>query len=192
MEYNEIFKKKFEELNELHTLVKENKFREDMHLNLKYGEGYFSLIQRMIEKFQEIVKLDKDGQLSVLDPFLFYHDFMSCATSSKATVYWLNRIGDEMYEKRLNIKNRNEDDQMDDWEDLKEYMVELENYIICIHMFLNTMRFDVFYAWDRGVFMRYEWNEDNKKYEPVHIVKEKKPGNKEYILNNNVFPTLKD
>ena len=130
MEYNDVFMKKFEELKELHTLVKENRFRENMELNLKYGEGYFSLIQKMIEKFQEIVKLDKEDQLSKLDPFLFYHDFMSCATNSKATVYWLNRVDDEMYEKRLAIKNRIETNPKEDWEDLRDYMVEMENYIM--------------------------------------------------------------
>ena len=176
---------KIERLSELHDKIKENKYRENMHLYLKYASGYYNLLFDFLETFYEMTKEAKkngEGQLSKLDPMLFYHDFHAAILTSKM---YAQDILEDAYDEYGGSPEK-------DWDVIEEEMIEIENGIGCIHRFIESGRFDIFYAWKRGVYMRFEWNNKEQCYEPKHIVKEYKEGNRKYILENNIFPTLDD
>lgn len=188
MKFSQEIQDKIMELDELHTLIKNNKFRENMQINYKYGPGYFDLLYKFSDKFNEIRKLDSVGQLSKLNSFLFIHDFNSDINICRASIMWIIRYENNDPFARTQLS---EEDIQDDWAIIIKRTEDLERAIGCIHSFIETSYFDTFYAWERGVYMKYEWNSENFTYEPVKILKEYKPGNKDFVLANNIFPTLK-
>ena len=181
-EFNE--QEYIERISALHQKIKENKFRENNFVNIKYASGYFDLLSELLDTFWTLKKNTDNRFLKKLKAELFYHDFASPISISRNAAYFLAR--DDYDDAISKIKDKETDISI-----INEKREYIERNLGCIHEFIDTGMITRFYAWDRGVYLEYRWNEDVEDFEPVRIVEEYNKGNAKYILDNNIFPTIK-
>lgn len=181
-EFNE--QEYIKKITDIHKQIKENKFREDNFVNIKYASGYFDLLSELLDVFWTLKKNTDNKFLKKLKAELFYHDFASPISTSRNAAYFLAR--DDYDDAISKIKDRDTDIRI-----INEKREYIERNIGSIHEFIETGMLTKFYAWDRGVYLEYRWNEDVEDFEPVKILEEGRKGNAKYVLENNIFPTVK-
>lgn len=152
----------YENMLEIHDKIKENPFRIDFETNIRYYKGYFDLLYKLEEMFYELCKEAKKNNTNIQlasVPMDFFHDFRAAITSSKISAYWIDRDDYESIQEMGIDKEKQIDREI-----IIERAREIEFGLSAIHFFIETGRFDFFYAWERKEYHRFEWDEDLQKY----------------------------
>lgn len=156
----------YEKMQEIHNKIKENPFRLDFEINLRYYRGYFDLLFELEDMFYEIHKEAKKNNTNIQlasIPMDFFHDFRYAIISSEASAYHLDKDDYERYFK-LNINKNKQSDK----ENIIELSRMIELNLSAIHSFIETGEFNFFYAFGDEGYNRFKWNNELQKWTKIN------------------------
>lgn len=150
----------YEKMLEIHDKIKENPFRVDFEINLRYYKGYFNLLYELEDMLylahKEAKKNNANPQLAGI-PLDFFHDFRYMMISSKTSAYHLDKDDYERYFK-LNINKNKQSDR----ENIIELSRLIELNLTAIHSFIETGEFNSCYLYTRSY--KLEWDDKLQKW----------------------------
>lgn len=159
-ESSEEIKRLVQELDSVHDQVKNNNYRLDHKVYDRYGTGYYDLLSKMNDIFNQIRKIyeakDENCQLAKIK-WDFFHDFQADINVSRADIYW--------------IVKKDPLDEDNPFEEIYEREENIERAIGYVHTFIETGTFNTFCMWHRGAYLQMDWNEEEGIYYPTRIVK---------------------
>lgn len=155
-------------LNELHDAIKENPFRRDYEVNMKYGKGYFDTVYKFAETFYQFIKAmqrnefedatEADKRLAKVVVLDFIHDFYAACNICRSCA-----------------KHYLETESQDFLDIIHEREELLELCISCIHGYLDTGMLDRYPFSTRDGIGWAEWNDETNGYEYVQNNKKEFP-----------------
>lgn len=181
------------EMLEIHDRLKENKFRENLELNIKYANGYCTQMKKLLQSFWEVVKQtqkeDSENPLAKIS-WNFYHDYMATIVTISN---YSNCITDDNFYERIKKYTNISRSKKEDIEIITEEFEEMEIYFQYLHRYLETGFMDHLAYWYRGVLVEYAYDFETNEYIPNEVLKYKDEDTKKYYTNaklREVFPQL--
>ena len=152
----------YEKMLEIHDKIKENPFRLNFEINLRYYKGYFDLLFELEDMFYQVYteanKNYSNPQIADI-PITFFHDFRSAIISSKMSARNLYNDDYERF-KTMGINKSKESDR----ERLIDRFRIIELNLSAIHSFIETGEFDFFYVYGEDGFIKFEWDYEIGKW----------------------------